>query len=242
MTAKYSIRQDLFTCVLDHPNAPDKGIILYRIQAERDFGDVKKGDLGGYVQSEENLAQQGNCWIYEDSMVYEQARVSENATIRYGGKVHGHARVYGNASVFKGGEVMGRAAVYGNASVSSLVLGSATVRDNAKVCDGGYIGGDAIASGRAKISGNSVLKEGECKGYLPSMNLPHYGSFTLQPNGKIYYSVLGTCEEIKWWMDNYKECSYPASPHTTDELEYIGRCLNFLAEEWGLYIDSLQNQ
>jgi hypothetical protein len=28
---------------------------LYRIEALKDFGDVKKGDLGGYVQSEDNL-------------------------------------------------------------------------------------------------------------------------------------------------------------------------------------------
>ena len=30
------------------------GIKLYRIEALKDFGDVKKGDIGGYVESEKN--------------------------------------------------------------------------------------------------------------------------------------------------------------------------------------------
>lgn len=32
------------------------GHILHKIQAVRDFGDVQKGDLGGWVESEENLS------------------------------------------------------------------------------------------------------------------------------------------------------------------------------------------
>ena len=31
------------------------GITLYRIEALEDFSDVKKGEKGGFVQSEENL-------------------------------------------------------------------------------------------------------------------------------------------------------------------------------------------
>ena len=29
---------------------------LYRVKALRDFNDVKKGDIGGYIQSERNLS------------------------------------------------------------------------------------------------------------------------------------------------------------------------------------------
>jgi len=39
--------------------------ILYRIRALKDFGDVKKGDIGGYIQSKSNLSQEGNVWIYD---------------------------------------------------------------------------------------------------------------------------------------------------------------------------------
>lgn len=49
---------------------------LYRIKALRDFGDVAKGDLGGWIESEANLSQEGECWVYDDAWVLGEARVS----------------------------------------------------------------------------------------------------------------------------------------------------------------------
>ena len=43
------------------------GRTLYRIKTLKDFGDVKKGDLGGWVEKEENLSQEDNCWVYDDA-------------------------------------------------------------------------------------------------------------------------------------------------------------------------------
>lgn len=48
----------------------NSGIKLYRIKALKDFSDVKKGDFGGYVQQERNLAQFGNAWVYDNARVY----------------------------------------------------------------------------------------------------------------------------------------------------------------------------
>ena len=36
------------------------GKILHRIQAVRDFGNVKTGDLGGWIEKEENLSHGGH--------------------------------------------------------------------------------------------------------------------------------------------------------------------------------------
>ena len=36
---------------------------LYRIEALIDFGWVKKGDKGGFIESEKNLSHFNNCWI-----------------------------------------------------------------------------------------------------------------------------------------------------------------------------------
>jgi len=58
-------------------------ITLYQIV--KDFFNVKKGDLGGCIEKESNLSQQGNCWVSGDDKVYGDARV-------YGG-----ARVFGGA-------------------------------------------------------------------------------------------------------------------------------------------------
>lgn len=64
------------------------GIILHRIIALRDFGEVKKGDLGGFIEKESNLAHDWNCWIYndavvrDDAMVYGEAEVCGKAVIK----------------------------------------------------------------------------------------------------------------------------------------------------------------
>ena len=51
---------------------------LYRIRALRDFSNVKAGDLGGYIESEENLSQDGLCWVSEDARVCGNAWVCDN--------------------------------------------------------------------------------------------------------------------------------------------------------------------
>lgn len=51
MEKKYELTED--TLEID-------GHILHRIKALKDFGDVKKGDLGGFVEKESNLAQEGD--------------------------------------------------------------------------------------------------------------------------------------------------------------------------------------
>ena len=62
---------------------------LTQIRALKDIErlGIKKGDLGGWVQSELNLSQEGNAWVYGDALVYGDARV------------YGDAWVYGNARV-----------------------------------------------------------------------------------------------------------------------------------------------
>lgn len=67
------------------------GRTLYRIEAIRNFGDVKAGERGGFVESEGNLSQDDKAWVCGDAKVYGNA------------KVCGDAWVYGNADyiVFK---------------------------------------------------------------------------------------------------------------------------------------------
>lgn len=60
---------------------------LYRIQALRDFGNVKEGDIGGYIESEKNLSQDGNAWVYGNARVYGDACVYGNADIKTTGDI-----------------------------------------------------------------------------------------------------------------------------------------------------------
>lgn len=57
------------------------GKTLYRIRALRDFGDVKAGNIGGYIEKEDNLSQLGNAWVYGNARVYGDARVSDKYSI-----------------------------------------------------------------------------------------------------------------------------------------------------------------
>ena len=66
---------------------------LYRIEALKDFSNVRKGDKGGFIENEENLSQSDDCWVCGDAMVYDNARVFGNA------KVYGNEKVYGDAVV-----------------------------------------------------------------------------------------------------------------------------------------------
>ncbi|GAA5112388.1 hypothetical protein GCM10023261_16890 [Bartonella jaculi] len=43
---------------------------LYRIRSLRDFGSVKAGDLGGFIEKEANLSHDGNCWVGDNAWVY----------------------------------------------------------------------------------------------------------------------------------------------------------------------------
>ena len=42
---------------------------LFQIKALISFGDVKEGDLGGYIEKEENLSHDGDAWVYGNAKV-----------------------------------------------------------------------------------------------------------------------------------------------------------------------------
>ena len=61
------------------------GITLFQIKAEVSFGSVSKGDLGGWIEKEENLSQvSGDAWVYGNAWVYGDARVSAKMSFTKG--------------------------------------------------------------------------------------------------------------------------------------------------------------
>lgn len=75
------------------------GVTLHRIKALIDFGDVKAGELGGYVEKETNLSQYGDAWVYRHAQVFGNAWVRDNACVCGNGIVYGNAWMCGNAQV-----------------------------------------------------------------------------------------------------------------------------------------------
>ena len=64
------------------------GHTLHRIRATVAFGNVSAGELGGWIEKEENLSHDCNAWVYGEARVFGKAQV------------YGEARVFGKAWVF----------------------------------------------------------------------------------------------------------------------------------------------
>jgi hypothetical protein len=94
------------------------GVTVYQIEAIKDFGSVREGDLGGWLEREHNLSQEGNCWVSENAIVYGNAVVYGNAEVYGNALVYGYAWVSENAIVYGNARVSENAEVYGNAVVS----------------------------------------------------------------------------------------------------------------------------
>ena len=78
------------------------GVVLHRIKALRSFSDVEAGDLGGYIQSEDNLSHEGDCWISGNAIVKDEAKVFDNAIVCGNAIVRGNANIYNYAKVTDG--------------------------------------------------------------------------------------------------------------------------------------------
>ena len=127
------------------------GRTLHRIEALQDFGGIKAGDRGGYIEREDNLDQDGMCWAYDGAKVWGNAKVYGDA------KVWGNAKVYGDAKVGDNADVFGNADVYGDADVGD----NASVYGNAKVWGNADVFGNAEVYGNAKMFGNANICRNE---------------------------------------------------------------------------------
>lgn len=121
----------------DHIQATQGGRTLHRIRALIDipkYG-IKAGDLGGWIETENNLSQEGDCWVGDNAWVSGNAWVANDAQVKGSAWVKGSATIYGNARV----------------------RGNARVDDNAWVKDNAHVGGYAVVSGNVCLQIGAVI-------------------------------------------------------------------------------------
>ena len=95
---------------ITHPKYP----WLHRIRARCQVNEqVGPGALGGYVQTEDNLSQDGTCWIYDQAICCEEAVVEDDGRMFDGAVARGRALISGDARMFE------RAVAEGNSSFFS---------------------------------------------------------------------------------------------------------------------------
>jgi len=98
---------------------------LVQIKALKNFGYVKAGDLGGYIEQESNLSQKDDCWVADNAKVYGNAevqycaKVSGNAEVRENARIYGYAKIYEHAEIYGKAEVSGYAEICGYAQIGS---------------------------------------------------------------------------------------------------------------------------
>ena len=108
-----------------HPDNPN----LHRIRAVMDLNeDVLTGMLGGYVESYNNLDQDGLAWISEDAIACENAYVSGDAILTGNAIARGSAYIGNNA----------------------MMTGHSVAQDDASIC-GGLLTGESCACGFAVL-------------------------------------------------------------------------------------------
>lgn len=56
----------------------DLGIKMFQIKCTKAFGSIKEGELGGFIEKEANLSQDGDAWVYGDARVYGDADIDSN--------------------------------------------------------------------------------------------------------------------------------------------------------------------
>lgn len=127
------------------------GRTLYQIVCDEDTLTRSKGECGGWIEKEENLSQDGRCWVYPDAFVYGGARVYGDAHVR-NSKVFSKADIGGHTHVYDS-TVCGSATILDRACVQSCTVYSGIIRGNAHVSNATVFGFVDIGTG-ADIKSN----------------------------------------------------------------------------------------
>ena len=109
---------------------------LHRIRATIDLPiqGVDNGDLGGWIEKEENL--QGSAWVFDeakvfdDAVVYGYAKICNNAVVYQKAKVYEDAKIFDNSIIFGKAEVSGYTRVYNH----TLFYEDAKIKSNNDFC------------------------------------------------------------------------------------------------------------
>lgn len=147
---------------IEHPKYP----WLHRIRALRALrDDVFEGMFGGYVQREENLAQDQECWIYGEAICCENACVSQHAALYDKACARGNCLITGEAQVLQNGIVEDHAMVLsGIVTEDAHISGDAVIRKDLLTEASPEIRGFSQiygrVSGKVVCSGNTVVLPG----------------------------------------------------------------------------------
>lgn len=109
------------------------GMFLFRVKRCSD------GLVGGWIENTSNLSESGSCFVYDNAMVF------------------GNARVEGDAEVRDKSVVCGSAVVKDNC----LVMGKSVIQGKTAVCDRATVV-NSVVSRRAFVDGDMLITGNDC--------------------------------------------------------------------------------
>ena len=161
-----------YEILMDEKNTIEfEGRTLHRIKALRDFGDVKKGDIGGFVENDYNLSHEGNCWIYDsakamdNSRIYGDSEMYENSKMYGNSKMHDNSKMYGNTIMYDFSELHGNSRMYNYSKMynyssmhdCSRMYGDSEMHENSKMYDYSVMHDCSKMYGDSAMYGNSRM-------------------------------------------------------------------------------------
>ena len=124
---KYVLSEHTMIYNVDQDDGTSKPTKLYRIRALRDIGQVaKKGDLGGFVQSEKNLSQNGDCWVDQDCIICGDAVVKDDSIVR-------NTRMYGGSTI-GGRSTVEQCVLYETSFIENSTVYNAKLTKDSYIC------------------------------------------------------------------------------------------------------------
>ena len=141
------------------------GIEYFRIRALKDFYDVRKGDFGGYIESEDNLSQEGNCWIYDDSEVFGTTHISGNTKVINKSKIRTKGEIVINDGIIDNTSILDDASIKCDYAsfCDTIISGEAIIRvkechiRNSTIYDFSNIHADDAGIDDSKICGHTII-------------------------------------------------------------------------------------
>ena len=126
---------------------------IFRIRALKDFRNVKVGDIGGWVCSENNLSQEGECWIYDEAKCLDNAIIYDNA------RMSDNARMYNEAKMYDNAVMLNNSIMYDNSKMfnKAKMFGKSVMRDNAEMCGNATMYDSSIMYDNSKMFNNSKM-------------------------------------------------------------------------------------
>ena len=149
-----------YEILMDEENTIEfEGHTLHRIKALKDFNDVKKGDIGGFVENDNNLSHPGDCWIYDDAKAMDNSRMYNDSEMHDNSIVCGYSRMYNNSRMYDNSimcdysKMRGYSKMYGN----SRIYNNSIMYDYSEIHDKSVMYGDSEMHGNSRLYGDSEL-------------------------------------------------------------------------------------